>query len=419
VSEAQPYPGVSYVRTLRRPEGNVWRLLVALALGTIALFATAIVALVVVLLVARAFDPGYDMDLDRIDAWLLLATNLGLAALIPCSMGIVWMLYGVRPRWVSSHKPGLRWRWLWFCVLMSAAVWSVLFVLATIGAAVDRSTPIDSKVFGFLAVVLLTTPLQAAGEEYLFRGLVLQSLGATRMPAWLCIVISALLFATAHGQFQPPLFADRFVLGIALAWVAIRTGGLEAGIAIHAVKNLSVLIPASLLDEVDNALEPTGVNWVPLIIDLVLLAILLPWMLAMCARWRRDGRLVPGEPQPWRAEAESTPLPAHYGYGWAPPAGGWPPPPGYGWPPPQHQQYPPQYWQPPTGHPPPHGWQPHPSQPPYGSPPPPQTGQPYGSPPPYQGPPYGTDPSDGSRARSRRRGSPNDPPTDGSGESRR
>jgi uncharacterized protein len=428
VSQAQPYPGVSYLRTLRHPSGNGWRLVVAVVLGTIALVATAVVALLVVLLVARAIDPNYDMDLNRVDAPLLLATNLGLAALIPCSMGIVWMLYGVRPRWVSSHKPGLRWRWLWFCVLMSATVWSVLFVLATISAAIDRSSPIDGKVFGFLAVVLLTTPLQAAGEEYLFRGLILQSLGATRMPAWLCIVLSALLFATAHGQFEPPLFADRFVLGVALAWVAIRTGGLEASIAIHAVKNLSVLIPASLLDEIDNALEPTGVNWVPLIVDVVLLAILLPWMFAMCARWRRDGRLVPGEPQPWLATAQPTPLPAHYGYA-LPPYGWQPPPPGYGWAP-HPQQYPPQHWQPPAGYPPPQGWQPYPGQPAYGwqqqpgqqqpgqQQPPPSAQQPYRSPPPYQGPPYGTHPSDQRRAGDNPQRRPDEPSSDESGESR-
>jgi membrane protease YdiL (CAAX protease family) len=395
VSGSQPYPGVAYLRTLRRPQGGWWRLLTAVVLGAIALFATAVIAILVVIVAARAVGSDYSFDFDKVDAGLLLATNLGLAALIPCSTGIVWMLYGVRPRWVSSHRPGLRWRWLWFCVVMSATVWSVLFVLATIGAAVDRSSPIDSKVFGFLAVVLLTTPLQAAGEEYLFRGLLLQSLGATRMPPWLCMVVSAALFATAHGQFDPPLFADRLVLGVVLAWVATRTGGLEAGIAIHAVKNLSVLIPASLLDEVDSALEPTGVTWIPLIVDVVLLAILVPWMLAMCARRRRDGRLVPGEPQPWLAEAESMPLPLHYGY---PPPAGWVPPGGYGWAPyPQYPYHPPSYppyWQPPPGYPPPGYAQP--GWPPAGYPPPgwqqptPYQGEHGHGPPPYQGPPYGS-----------------------------
>jgi CAAX protease family protein len=409
VPNPQPYPGVAYLRTLWRPSGVWWRALTAILLGTVALFGTAVLALLVVVVGARAVGSDYSVDFDKIDAGLLLATNLGLAALIPCAMGIVWMLYGVRPRWVSSHRPGLRWRWLGFCVAMAATVWALLFVLATIGAAVDRSSPIDGRVFGFLAVVLLTTPLQAAGEEYLFRGLLLQSLGATRMPAWLCMVVSALLFATAHGQFDPPLFADRFVLGVALAWVATGTGGLEAGIAIHAVKNLSVLIPASLLDEVDSALEPTGVTWIPLIVDVVLLAILLPWMVSMCTRRRRDGRLVPGEPQPWLAVAEPMPLPMHYAY--PPPPMGWSPHPGgSGWQPPQYpdpsQQYwqlPPQFWQPPPG------WRPPPQHEPGRSQPELPAAGPPAQPPPYQGPPYGTrgpaGPTDGA---------PPDPPSDGS-----
>ena len=166
---------------------------------------------------------------------------------------------------------------------MALAVWLLLMVLATIGAALDRDAPVDSAVVWFLVVVLLTTPLQAAGEEYLFRGLLLQGLGATRLPTWVCCVVSAALFATAHGQFDPPLFADRFVLGVAFAWLTIRTGGLEAGIAIHTVKNLAGLIPAALLDDVSETLDPPGgVSWLPLIVDVVLLAILVPWVVAVC-----------------------------------------------------------------------------------------------------------------------------------------
>ena len=89
-----------------------------------------------------------------------------------------------------------------------------------LAVTVSEDARFDGEVVGFIVIALLTTPLQAAGEEYLFRGFLLQSLGATRLSAPVCWVVSGALFATAHGQFDPPLFADRWLIGIVFAWLA-------------------------------------------------------------------------------------------------------------------------------------------------------------------------------------------------------
>ncbi len=257
----------------------------------------SLASLIAVLGASRALGyDDFDFDLaDGVNATELLGANLGLAFLIPLSAALVWVLYGIRPRWLSSHRPGVRWRWLGWSVAISAAVWSIFLVLGTAGAFVVRSEPIGLAVLGFVAVVLVTTPLQAAGEEYLFRGLLLQSLGATRLPVWVCCLGSGGIFAAAHLQFDAPLFADRLLLGTVLAWLAIRTGGIEAGIAVHAVKNVAVLIPAGLLDDVSDALDPSGVTWLPVIVDAVLLSIAIPWMVAAHRRsgHTSEGRGVP------------------------------------------------------------------------------------------------------------------------------
>ena len=188
-------------------------------------------------------DPGYELDFeDGIDAGEILSLNLGLMAMIGVAAGLVRLLYGVRPRWLSSHRPGLRWWWLAICVGPCVVVWSLQWGLGGLGALIERDDPIDLNLLAFMVVVFLTTPLQAAGEEYVFRGLLLQGLGATRMPAWLACVLSAALVRCGAQQFDPPLFADRFLLGVALAYLAIKTGGLEAPIAIHAVFNISTFI---------------------------------------------------------------------------------------------------------------------------------------------------------------------------------
>lgn len=278
----QPLIGVAFHRTLECRGGGWWRLAVSAALGVIGLLAMSLAGLLAVVGAARALGrDNFNFDLtDGVDAAELLGANLGLALLIPLSAALVWVLYGIRPRWLSSHRPGMRWRWLAWSTAISAVVWSIFLVLGTTGAFILRSEPIGLSVVGFVAVVLLTTPLQAAGEEYLFRGLLLQSLGATRLPAWACCLGSGFIFAAAHLQFAAPLFADRLLLGTVLAWLAIRTGGIEAGIAVHAVKNIAVLVPAGLLDDVSDALDPSGVTWLPLIVDAVLLSIAVPWLLA-------------------------------------------------------------------------------------------------------------------------------------------
>lgn len=272
--------------------GAWWRFLVALLLGTVGLVLGPLVPVLAVLLGAQVLGRDFTFSLDDgLDPVEMLALNLGLALLIPIAALVYRMLYQ-SPRWLGSLQPGLRWRWLGTCVLMALAVWGLLMVLATGGAAASRKDPIDSAVIWFLVVVVVTTPLQAAGEEYLFRGLLLQGLGATRLPTWACCVVSGLVFATAHLQFDPPLFTDRFVLGVVFAWLTIRTGGLEASIAIHTVKNLAGLIPAALLDDVSDTLDPSGnVNWLPLLVDVVLLAILVPWLVRVIRRRDRDGRL--------------------------------------------------------------------------------------------------------------------------------
>ncbi|MDG4865770.1 CPBP family intramembrane metalloprotease, partial [Streptomyces sp. T-3] len=89
-----------------------------------------------------------------------------------------------------------------------------------------------------LAMVLLLVPFQAAAEEYAFRGWLVQAVGAWCRSPWIAVLPQALLFAAAHGWGTPWGFADLFVFGVVAAWLTIRTGGLEAAIALHVLNNL-------------------------------------------------------------------------------------------------------------------------------------------------------------------------------------
>ena len=56
------------------------------------------------------------------------------------------------------------------------------------------------------------------------------------------------------------------------------------------MKNIAGLIPAALLDDVSETLDPEGgITWLPVTVDVVLLAILVPWMLRVCRSRVRRG----------------------------------------------------------------------------------------------------------------------------------
>ena len=82
----------------------------------------------------------------------------------------------------------------------------------------------------FLLVVLLLTPLQAAGEEYAFRGYLSRrsARSCCRQPGRSrCGPCAALRAGPRLGQ-EPPIFFDRLAFGLVAGMLVILTGGLEA-----------------------------------------------------------------------------------------------------------------------------------------------------------------------------------------------
>jgi membrane protease YdiL (CAAX protease family) len=207
----------------------------------------------------------------------MLFSNLLLASLIPVAMMAVWAGFRWRPRWLASVTGGVRWRWLAICAGVALAVFvgpSLALTLATENVATWTAEP---QWPALLMVVIVTTPLQSAGEEYLFRGWLPQTIGSLFKAPWLGAVVgcgvASVLFALAHGQQDPWLFADRLVFGLVACWLVWRTGGLEAGIAVHAVNNLSVFAITIAQGQLANSLSVTRAEVGEVALDVVTLLI--------------------------------------------------------------------------------------------------------------------------------------------------
>jgi membrane protease YdiL (CAAX protease family) len=196
----------------------------------------------------------------------MLYLNLALASMVPVTWGIVRVVHRLRPRWLMSVRPGIRWGFFWACF----GIAPVAMIAQVVVGALLPSDPNDlggsvndltSRIVSLGIVVLLTTPLQAIGEEYAFRGYAMQAFGALTRRPWIAVVLSATVFALAHGLQNPPLFLDRFAFGLMAGYVVLRTGGLEAGIALHIWNNLVAFGFALLLGDIDDVLNVTGVSW--------------------------------------------------------------------------------------------------------------------------------------------------------------
>jgi membrane protease YdiL (CAAX protease family) len=196
----------------------------------------------------------------------MLWLNLSLAAMVPASWGLLRYLHWLRPRWLASVRPGFRWRFFWAC--FGVAVIAILAQLV-VGALLpgdpnDLGTSVNAltgRLVGIGIVVALTTPLQAMGEEYAFRGYLLQAFGSLSRRPWFGIALSASLFALAHGVQNAPLFLDRFAFGLMAGYVVYRTGGLEAGIAMHVWNNLAAFGFALVLGNIDDTLNVSTISW--------------------------------------------------------------------------------------------------------------------------------------------------------------
>ena len=208
-------------------------------------------------IVAIAVAPQW-LDIEFINSLVVpdtqnpasIAVGLGAVALMIPAVWLAMLCLGIRPLG-RGWSVGLRLRrgLIWRTGLLAIGVMGVITLLDSVvsplfsGVSSDAPPAAASPEFdptlalwSALFIVLLV-PFQAAAEEYVFRGMLMQVLGAWVRSPWLAMLLPTLLFALAHIYDIWGLLAVA-AMGFTAAWLAWRTGGLEAAVAIHVVNNL-------------------------------------------------------------------------------------------------------------------------------------------------------------------------------------
>lgn len=265
-----------------------WQILGAIPLG------------IMVVMLMGDDDPATDVDLNTLhftgvdSLWPYLAINFTLLTMLVGVFLTVRFLH--QRQFISLLTPlaSVDWRRM----LEGFTVFFVLIAIATAGEAWFKpgayQVTFDPKQFLiFLPIALIITPLQAAAEELLFRGYLMQGLGLLSRRAFVPVLGSSLLFMAAHLT-NPEVGEDMYLIpllyllmGLFLAIITVKSNSLELAIGVHAANNLfTVLImnyansalPAPSLFMADN-IDPLSS-----LVSFVVVAALFYWVVFV---WRK------------------------------------------------------------------------------------------------------------------------------------
>jgi membrane protease YdiL (CAAX protease family) len=260
-----------YHRLARTERYRWWKPIVEIVLCAVFF---AILVIVVVLPASAVLGPDQD------GARGLLKVGLEMAITIPA---IFLAARVTRRSWrtLLSVDGRVRWGWLGVCLVVALAQVLVRIVVEAAFAAaghpvtVPRGSWVGWAQFAPLAVVVVATIVpQAASEEFLFRGTLVQAFGAWVRRPWFAILLSSVLFGLAHA-LPLPGFVSTATLGIAAAWLTIRTGGLEASVALHVLHNVSWFLLDAATGRSDRWVTDMfiDVRWIQTLVDVPLAAL--------------------------------------------------------------------------------------------------------------------------------------------------
>lgn len=235
--------------------------------------------------------------------------NLGFLVMVfPFVLALLTIILLVKPlhgrKFMSVVNGGRRLRW--DRILIAALVWiavSVLWLFFSLKGDPDnfRLNNTSGSLLLLAVLALLLIPLQAAFEEVIFRGYLMQGFAVLTRNRWLPILLTSVLFGFVHG-LNPEVKEYGFLVmmpqyiffGLVFAIVTMMDDGIELAIGAHAANNVFLSV---MVTHKDSALQ-TAALYEQLEISpwhefagLVIMSLLFLLIMAWKYRWRSAERL--------------------------------------------------------------------------------------------------------------------------------
>lgn len=174
-----------------------------------------------------------------------VAVTLIIFVSIPVQLAMLFLL-AQRPGGGAADYLGLKWPSRTELAIGVAMTVGLIIVGNTVSWVLGRNiiTQFQSDIYrtaaaaGWLPLlwlaVVVVTPI---GEEILFRGFLFRGWLRTPANAWPVILITSLLWALVHVQYDAYVIAQVFVFGVMLGWLRWTTGSTILTILLHALIN--------------------------------------------------------------------------------------------------------------------------------------------------------------------------------------
>lgn len=174
----------------------------------------------------------------------------------PYLIGLIAFLYLLKPLNGKSffHVINGRNSFRWNRFAVSAAIWIVfaaiyLFVSIRINPSNFSGPNITRTIVPLIIISVFLIPFQAAWEEIIFRGYLMQGFTVLFRNRWAPVVVTSLLFALMHvinpevkeygfWRMMPQYLLFGFIFGI----MTIMDDGAEAAIGAHAANNVFLAV---------------------------------------------------------------------------------------------------------------------------------------------------------------------------------
>lgn len=275
-------------------------------------------------LVGKATGLGNTLLADSITPSMTLYSFIStlFSGIIPLLLAM-WLV-GLPLKTLLSVQGRIRWGWFGMMLLVAFAIRVIFFgplVLAEVISGdtlikIDPNYMTASGVIIGIIIFFIAVPLQCLSEELFCRGYLLQLCGAYIKTPVVGIIISALLFGAIH-LYTGWSSAAIIFMGLVTAFLAWRTGGIEAPLALHCAKNCIAFVMAlstnSQVSQSGNA--GWGILAAEIVIDMIFVGIVELLMRRRAKKGNPLTRTVEVEPR--FPNVEGDPDVAALGYVWA------------------------------------------------------------------------------------------------------
>lgn len=174
-----------------------------------------------------------------------------IESLLPLAIGLVLLLLWVKYihkqsiTSLTTSRPKVDWKRIWFAFFLWGTITSSFIVL---GYFLDPNSYVLNFNLGpflILAVIaIILIPLQTSFEEYLFRGYLMQGIGAFTKTRWIPLFFTSIMFGLMHmanpevENVGPMIMIYYIGTGLFLGILTLMDEGLELALGFHAANNL-------------------------------------------------------------------------------------------------------------------------------------------------------------------------------------